>query len=72
MAKKKDEIINIIRISKSNVPSIQSKQVFYYIDSKKDEEGKVIGVSYFLLDNRKGKKDIKEFDSLKALEDSLK
>ena len=72
MAKKKDEIINIIRISKSNVPSIQSKQVFYYIDSKKDEEGKIIGVSYFLLDNRNGKKKITEFDSLKELEDSIK
>lgn len=72
MAKKKDEIINIIRISKNNVPSIQSKQVFYYIDSKKDEDGKIIGVSYFLLDNRKGKKEITEFDSLKKLEDSIK
>ena len=72
MAKKKDEIINIIRISKNNVPSIQSKQVFYYIDSKKDEDGKIIGVSYFLLDNRKGKKEITEFDSIKELEDSIK
>lgn len=69
---KKNNIERIVRISKTNVPSIQSKQVFYYIDSKKDEEGKIIGVSYFLLDNRKGKKEITEFDSLKELEDSIK
>lgn len=69
---KKNNIERIVRISKTNVPSIQSKQVFYYIDSKKDEEGKIIGVSYFLLDNRKGKKEITEFDSLKDLEDSIK
>ena len=69
---KKNNIERIVRISKTNVPSIQSKQVFYYIDSKKDEEGKIIGVSYFLLDNRNGKKKITEFDSLKDLEDSLK
>ena len=69
---KKNPVTNVIRIQKVNAPSIQSKQVFYYIDTKKDEEGNITGVSYFLLDNRKGKKDIKEFDSLKALEDSLK
>ena len=72
MAKKKDEIINIIRISKANVPSIQSKQVFYYIDSKKDEEGNIEGVTYVLVDNRKGKKEITEFNSIKDLEESIK
>ena len=72
MAKKKDEIINIIRISKSNVPSIQSKQVFYYIDSKKDEEGNIEKVVYILVDNRKGKKEITEFESIEDLKNSIK
>ena len=69
---KKNPIINVIRIDKKNVPSIQSKQVFYYIDTNKNEEGEITGVSYFLLDNRKGKKEITEFESIEDLEKSLK
>ena len=72
MAKKKDEIINIIRISKSNVPSIQSKRVFYYIDTKKNEEGNIEKVVYILVDNRKGKKEITEFESIEDLKNSIK
>ena len=72
MAKKKDEIINIIRISKSNVPSIQSKRVFYYIDTKKNEEGNIDKVVYILVDNRKGKKEITEFESIEDLKNSIK
>lgn len=72
MAKKKDEIINIIRISKFNVPSIQSKRVFYYIDTKKNEEGNIEKVVYILVDNRKGKKEITEFESIEDLKNSIK
>jgi hypothetical protein len=71
MANKK-EVNSIIRINKKNVPSIQSKGLFYYVDANRNEEGDITNVIYGLVDNRKGKKVVKEFDSIKELEESIK
>lgn len=71
MANKK-EVNSIIRINKKNVPSIQSKGLFYYVDATRNEEGDITNVIYGLVDNRKGKKVVKEFDSIKELGESIK
>ena len=62
MAKKKDKI-SVIRTSKAMAESFgKCDNVFWYTDVDKD--GSPL---YFLLDNRKGKKDPKKFNSFDEL-----
>lgn len=68
---KNNEVISVCRISKCNVPDIATKRMFYYIDKVIDEDDNE-KVVYGLVDNRKGKKEIKEFNSIKELEEAIK
>ena len=58
---------SVIRIPKQQVDSISTNRLFYYVDIVKNEstENKVV---FGLVNNLKGKKKIKEFDSIKKLQ----
>ena len=58
---------SVIRIPKQRVDSISTNKLFYYVDIVKNEsnENKVV---FGLVNNLKGKKKIKEFDSIKKLQ----
>ena len=61
----------VIRTNKASVPMIREKRMYYYMDQKEDENGDK-NIFYVLVDNRKGKKEISEFDSLSDLEKAVK
>lgn len=61
---------SVCRINKASIPMINDKRKYYYMDFREDEEGEK-QVYYVLLDNSKGKKETKEFDSLADLEKFL-
>ena len=67
-SKVKDE--SVCRINKASIPMITDRRRYYYMDFKEDGEGNK-NVFYVLLDNSKGKKETKEFDSLSDLEKFL-
>ena len=58
---------SVVRIPKQQVDSISTNRLFYYVDIVKNEsnENKVV---FGLVNNLKGKKKIKEFDSIKKLQ----
>lgn len=66
-----DKKETVVRINKSQLDSLSSKKLFYYIDTVQDEdnEKKVI---FGLVNNLNGKNKIKEFDSFKNLEKEVK
>lgn len=67
----KNEINTVCRINKASVGMLSNKRMYYYMDQReKDDDSKE--VFYVLVDNRKGKKELTEFDSIKDLEESLK
>lgn len=60
----------VCRINKGSVPMLSDKRMYYYMDKRENEDGDK-EIFYVLVDNRKGKKDTKEFDSLADLEKHL-
>ena len=58
---------SVIRIPKQRVDSISTNKLFYYVDIVKNESNENT-VAFGLVNNLKGKKKIKEFDSIKKLQ----
>ena len=58
---------SVIRIPKQRVDSISTNKLFYYVDVVKNESNENT-VVFGLGNNLKGKKKIKEFDSIKKLQ----
>ena len=59
----------VCRINKSSLDSLSDKRMYYYMDFRDDDSKEVF---YVLVDNRKGKKILTEYDSIKKLEEALK
>ena len=57
----------MVRIPKQQVDSISTNRLFYYVDIVKNESNENT-VVFRLVNNLKGKKKIKEFDSIKKLQ----
>ena len=58
---------SVVRIPKQQVDSISTNRLFYYVDIIKNESNENT-VVFGLVNNLKGKKKIKEFDSIKKLQ----
>ena len=67
----KKEVNTVCRINKSSVDMLSNKRMYYYMDQRETEDDSK-EVFYVLVDNRKGKKELTEFNSIKDLEESLK
>lgn len=67
---KKNEPSTVIRTNKASLPMLSAKRMYYYMDHKEDEEGNK-EIFYVLVDNRKGKKEMTEYDSLKDMEKAV-
>jgi hypothetical protein len=59
----------VCRINKSSLDSLSDERMYYYMDFRDDDSKEVV---YVLVDNRKGKKTLTEYDSIKKLEEALK
>ena len=59
----------VCRINKSSLDSLSDKRMYYYMDFRDDDSKEVF---YVLVDNRKEKKTLTEYDSIKKLEEALK
>lgn len=65
----KKEPETVCRINKASLDSLSDKRMYYYMDFRDDDSKEVF---YVLVDNRKGKKTLTEYDSIKKLEEALK
>ncbi len=64
---KKNEVKVVHRTNKLSADMLQAKELFYYQDV--DDEGNML---YVLLDNRKGKKKLTNYNSIEELDKAVK